>query len=498
MDFAGLRAELADAVDRNAALERQLASLTAQLAAATLAPPCAATAAARSPLPRPATTRASLAPPPRERLLSPSRSKRSFLGRRLVALVRAPVSFAVDAAIAPAFEAVFEAGGGSARGIMREKAFYAAAVEHLPACAERFGGASGDVSAATLFTTASLRTSAWVFASDCKPELHARGALTPARPFRAGFNGAIKSAGDSRALEQAAYYAAMDLVRIFFPARGGGAVPGPRRFFSRPPLAFAIVGFPHTGYYIALEMVGKLLVSPASRAFLLRSAEHAAIASALPDPVFDEPRTIDETLPWVTPSDADDEHRDRVAWVVAGGVFQKIVRGDARSASDFVSLYAAYARLSELLPAAPRGLALPAFATLAFGAHEVLIELPAVDGCDATDEEVTRSGRVLDAVAAAIAWLARGGVVYTDLRGPNVLVSGGGGGVTLVDFDDCLVADAPVLTLAAFKAALAPAGLDDGGCDTFAGRLRAGDLPDVDAALEAAFAAEAAAERRVS
>jgi hypothetical protein len=44
-------------------------------------------------------------------------------------------------------------------------------------------------------------------------------------------------------LEQAVYYTVMDMVRVFFPAREDGAAPGPRHFFARPPLGFAIVAF---------------------------------------------------------------------------------------------------------------------------------------------------------------------------------------------------------------------------------------------------------------
>jgi hypothetical protein len=75
-------------------------------------------------------------------------------------------------------------------------------------------------------------------------------------------------------------------------------------------------------------------------------------------------------------------------------------------------MHRAYARLAEVLPAAPPGLHLVRSVQLTFGAHEVLVKMPAVAGREAADAEVTSGGSVLDAVAASIVWLARKGVVY--------------------------------------------------------------------------------------
>ena len=61
---------------------------------------------------------------------------------------------------------------------------------------------------------------------------------------------------------------------------------------------------------------------------------------------------------------------------------------------------------------------------------------------------------MLNAAAAAIAWLAQKGVVYTDLRGPNVVVDASGD-PWLVGFDDCLAIDESVGTLAAYEKHLA-------------------------------------------
>ena len=96
---------------------------------------------------------------------------------------------------------------------------------------------------------------------------------------------------------------------------------------------------------------------------------------------------------------------------------------------------------------------------------------------------------MLNAAAAAIAWLAQKGVVYTDLRGPNVVVDASGD-PWLVGFDDCLAIDESVGTLAAYKKHLA-ASPDEQREATLAARLTAGALPAVKGALEAAFTSAA-------
>jgi hypothetical protein len=226
-------------------------------------------------------------------------------------------------------------------------------------------------------------------------------------------------------------------------------------------------------------------------------------AAALPDVRYEPPSLpIDETLVWHTPSTK--PLRNLVMWCSCSsdGVFRKIVRSGARSGAAFASMHAAYARLAALLPTTvTAAAALPAFARLLYGAHEVLVELPAVEGArEATEDEMAGGGGglVLRQVAAAVAWLAAHRLVYVDLRAPNVLVhSGGGGGgggavlATLVDYDDCLLTPEPVNSLDAYRAVLREAesaGVagDVEGC-TFAASFNAGGQRAVEEALAAAF-----------
>ena len=185
-----------------------------------------------------------------------------------------------------------------------------------------------------------------------------------------------------------------------------------------------------------------------------------------------------------------------MSWSLAGGHFRKLVRADARSPARFRALHDAYARLSELTaaaaaPGAPRALAaVAAGVRLLYGAHEVMIEMAELSGArDANHDEVTCAGPLLDAAAAAVVWLARRGLLYTDLRGPNVVVAGDK--AWLVDFDDCVVLAEPVRDADAFRQALVTTGASATGA--WASALVRDALPRVADALKAAFAT--AAER---
>ena len=111
------------------------------------------------------------------------------------------------------------------------------------------------------------------------------------------------------------------------------------------------------------------------------------------------------------------------------------------------------------------------------------------------------AGAIVAAVATALAWLAANRILYTDLRGPNVLVRAAEDAedvsVWLVDYDDCVVLPAPVRDTAAFRAALQRVAEQRAerrapnrfGAAGFAERFAGGDFTALGAALDAAFAA---------
>ena len=90
---------------------------------------------------------------------------------------------------------------------------------------------------------------------------------------------------------------------------------------------------------------------------------------------------------------------------------------------------------------------------LRFGAFALLVEMPFVGERAATEHELREPGAVPNAVAAAVGWLARRGLLYVDLRPLNVRCSREGG-VHLVDYDDMLLMDAPARSADAALAAL--------------------------------------------
>ncbi len=448
---------------------------------------------------------------------SPTSQSAEFFNDPFVGFILAPLTLPGDPTLGPTFERLLAA-ATDMRGMGAESRFYALASSVLPSFVEAIGAPEGDMTADALLTTSSLGTPVWTFSPKSKPELHVRaaagGAGLPAHC--PAFNGEVKSAGDGRCLEQAMYYTAMDMVRVFFPspperpssnpgaAAHAAAVAGAqqrRKFYAHPPTGYAIVAFPHVAYLLALEWVGKLLLSPLSQPFFLGSPQHAAAVAALPQPSYATPEVVDLAVvrPWLSvvgaprqkqqlPSADGGLKHARNAWCVHGGTFRKLVRGDARSGAGFAAMHAAYAALAATLPGAPAHLHLPRSVRLLYGLHEVLVEMPAVVGRAATDGEL-EDGPLLRPLAATIAWLARQRLVYTDLRGPNVIVDKAGA-PWLVDFDDCVLAPAPVTSLEGYRRAV---GASPGAqvVGTFAASLGGGLEPALEAALHEAFAEEA-------
>jgi hypothetical protein len=297
----------------------------------------------------------------------------------------------------------------------------------------------------------------------------------------------------------------MDMTRVFFPAVDAHT-PCSRRYFTSPPLGFASVGFPHVAYIVALEWIGKLLVSPLSQPFILESEQHAACMAGLPDMRYQEPVELEEAFAaalWQFPAEPQPSLLGRVCWHVGSGLFYKLVRGDARTAAQFARMARAYTALSERR-FHPEGSAAssaqqrpPALGGLTglrllYGAHEVLVEMRALSGRPCSDAEVTSSSSsssgqgVLQQLAEGLAWLAVRGVVYTDLRGPNVLLDGTL--AQLVDFDDCIVVERGVCSVAGFKAALAAFAAEEELIAGFAVGCAGGAFPELEQALHTAFA----------
>jgi hypothetical protein len=236
-----------------------------------------------------------------------------FLEDPFVALIHEPVTLTVDPSLSRAFAALLLT-AGSARRMGQERTFYELATTHLPRFVHAVGQPSGDMSAGALFSASALETPVWSLPSGCKPELHARAAAVGYGGGSGGvsllpelcpaFNGELKSAGDGRALEQAALYTVMDLLRVFFPAEPANnsvavsnkaaksAASCQRLFYSRPPLGYALVAYPYMAQVMVVECLGKMLMSPFSQPFLLGSEQHVNVMATLPQPHFEAPLVL--------------------------------------------------------------------------------------------------------------------------------------------------------------------------------------------------------------
>lgn len=353
---------------------------------------------------------------------SPSDAEVSFISDPYVAFLAAPVFLVAPLGLSASFRPLMGAVNGDLRRLMSEREFYALATSIRPPFTEAVGDAAGKFSARALFSVAALQTQAWLLPGDCEPELHllallSAGATGLAR-WPPGFNGELKTAGNRRSIEQSVVYTLMDVVRIFFPATADA--PYPPRFFALPPVGYALVGYPHVAYLLALEWVGKLIVSPISQPFLLGSPEHKAAVLGLASPAYAEPVVLPEGLEWFSGSCPSTHAAHSVVWSVTGGMFRKRVRATAHTAEVFGSMHCVYAALERLLPACPLA-SLPRSTQLLYGAHEVLVEMEFIAGEPCVDADVLQRGPIQDCVAQAVAWLARHHIVYTDIRGSNVI-----------------------------------------------------------------------------
>jgi hypothetical protein len=279
----------------------------------------------------------------------------------------------------------------------------------------------------------------------CEPELY-----TTSTAGHPAFSGELKSAGTGQATyNELLTYILFGIFHSLFPA-------GPtRRFYYQPPIGYGLAAFPHCGYLLGVEWIGKLLLYPISEPFVLGSDAHKAAVDSLPDIELsecielnmDESDTSWECYPAVGPV--------QVSWTTvatAGGRFRKLIQCSAFDSHPsggvecFRTLFATYASYSTALCAHSQDDPCPSAlleARLLFGAFAVLVDMPFVGTRECTDEDLNAEGPVLRAVVEAMKWLGRHRLLYVDLRARNVLRDAGDG-VFLVDYDDMVVLSEPL------------------------------------------------------
>ncbi len=354
----------------------------------------------------------------------------------------------------------------SANSLLQEETGYPFATRHVPAwveCTQRLSTQTkGSKAASTLYLPGGMPAAArpaslsTVVPWGCYPEVLA----WPREPFHPAFSGELKSAGTGsppRMFDEILTYAMMGMLGSYFRDEPEGT----RRFFRAPPHAFSLAAFPHVGYVVLVEWVGHLHGCVVSEPFFLGSPAHAGAMAALPDSdmggagCYVDVR-LDKAAVAVWPEE--EGAQPGVMWRVVppdsggggGGLhgngdgFFKVIFAHAFPAPFFRRLHAAYAAYAAACTAAASAApgskdSLPASlvpAELLFGAGAVCVRMPWVRGRDAAPAELGEGGAAVEPVARALLWLARHGLLYTDLREPNVRVVDGVGGAVLVDYDD--------------------------------------------------------------
>jgi hypothetical protein len=276
----------------------------------------------------------------------------------------------------------------------------------------------------------------------CKPE-----SLTSSAAFHPSFNAEAKpatSTGDStgpKMYDELVTYVTLGIVGSMFMA-----VPeGRRRYFTRPPVGYGLAALAHVGYLVAVEWIGKLFVSVVSQPFFLGSPEHGSAIAALPD--YDYRHSYEDisfdNIPFLAwPPDDDGA---RLSWRSKGAEgddFFKIIRWDAYDADYFKQMLQVYTALSAAWDACSSHAVPPSLlrAQMLFGAGEVCVKMPWIEGRDAVRADLENGGCAVEPVARAIVWLAQRGLLYVDLRPPNVRIAAHDR-TFLVDYDDMVVCE---------------------------------------------------------
>jgi hypothetical protein len=302
----------------------------------------------------------------------------------------------------------------------------------------------------------------------CEPEIFTR----VKKPGDPAFSGESKSEPAATKNEVTTYLTLGMLDSYFRVGEHRG-----RRFHAAPPVGYALVAIGHCGYLVGSEWVGKLLLYPLSQPFFLGSPEHTAAVHALDTRSLAADGVVvisdEDDATWCTyPATGS----PLVSWThtpARGGRFWKVIESAAfddhpeGGVARLRSLFRVHAAYAAALASASVNRAEPpppalVPARLCYGAFALLVDMPFVGERSAEESHLASGGRVLDAVAAAVGWLARRSMLYIDLRAPNVRCTGGAaaGGAQpeqswLVDYDDMLLLPEPVRSADELLAALA-------------------------------------------
>jgi len=336
--------------------------------------------------------------------------------------------------------------------LLKESTFYELVGDTRPAWVTLLGkrtrlsdGMLADILFGASTSIPSFRPVAWP--GNCIPEL-----LTRSARRHAGFNAEVKSVSSAHVWNELVTYVTLSTVDALFRCSSDA------RYYANPPVGYGVVSFPHCGYIMAVEWIGKLFVTPYSQPFFIGSNEHKAAVAGLPDVDFNEFIDVHmENIEWHRLSNRS------VCWTGASTVL--MAENDKHVANQFVKLmtcesfdhlfepagflrrlyktYKMYGTVwdAEAVGEVPRALLR---ARLWCGVFAVAVTMDFIDGVEATEKQLQASTsndeKGARAIATAVVWLARRGLIYYDLREPNILVDSDGCW-RLIDYDDMVVVD---------------------------------------------------------
>jgi hypothetical protein len=285
----------------------------------------------------------------------------------------------------------------------------------------------------------------------CFPEVPLKARLSTG-----GYQGELKPTRTDYMLKQGVQYTVMDMTQSLFSSE-----PDVAYFYEAPPTGYCLLGFPHVCYYVLLEMVGRVFVTPATEPFVLGTRHHKAILDTLCLPEMGERRNLHRVLSGklarcetlgvrsLYTSEPVTEPGSAQFW------FYKILRWDAFPPDYFVELYRVYKQFAQLA-ASPDFPASLVAAQQLFGEYQVAIRMPFLARTKHPttaewENDANREWHV--AIAGSIVYLAKHGLLYTDLRLSNILVHEGGdptASAHLIDYDDVVALEAPAQDFSQF------------------------------------------------
>jgi hypothetical protein len=309
--------------------------------------------------------------------------------------------------------------------------------------------------------------------SDSKPEYNVMQ-----DEMQVPFTGEAKSF-EPAMFEELCQYAAVALSNsLFRPVSVDGADEYP--FYEMEPICFGILSVGCFGWIASVEWIGCLYYSFVSLPFVLGTQQHECAVDLIN--IVSSQRRFESvfTVPKIPHGWKKKEEKPLIMFGIKKlhneDFFVKIVPVQAlgsvtarrdlgamwldhdyefkasigelhyckwdRSPVYFQHLYKVYTALNSLLAANTDHPTIVVPTKLAFGMFEVAVYSPYVGTRDATDWDFTDDGFV-NTVLNGICWLAtKGGMLYIDLRPQNIRVDDSGTAY-LVDYDDCVLLQAP-------------------------------------------------------